>query len=80
VDASSSDGHVSVAFTEPPRAVNVHTSDGGVEVVLPHGETQYKVDAHSVDGGTSTDVNTSLSSPRTISASTVDGSVVVRYS
>lgn len=78
-DASSSNGRVSLAFAEAPRAVEATTSNGRVEIVLPETAEAYRIDASSDNGSVDTPVRTDPSSRRTIVAESNNGSVTVRY-
>jgi hypothetical protein len=79
VDASTSDGHVTLEFLAAPTRVRVHTSDGGVDVLVPRDGTLYRVTATTGDGGTDIGVPNSPDATRTIQVQTSDGSVRVGY-
>ena len=79
VTASSEDGQIHVGFRQPPRSVTAHSNDGSVTIGVPDTSDSYKMDARSADGGVSTPVRTNPFTSRTITATSGDGSVIVRY-
>lgn len=79
VDASSGAGEVRLAFVRPPSNVRAESGAGSVAVVLPDGETVYRVDADSGAGSRSVDVRTSATADALVYAHSGAGDVTVRY-
>jgi Putative adhesin len=79
VDTSSRDGAIRLSFVEAPQSVTARTDDGSITVEVPADGEAYAVDLRTLDGSTSVDVPTDPDSPRTIAASSSDGSVRVRH-
>jgi hypothetical protein len=79
-DADSDNGRVELTFLDPPRSVTARSDNGSVEVVLPDTPDDYVVDVSS-DNGTaaSPDIRTDPESGRTVTASSDNGDVTVRY-
>ena len=79
VTASSRDGQVLVGFRRPPRSVTAHSDDGSVTVGVPDTSDSYNIDVRSADGHVSTPIRSNPLVSRTITATSGDGSVIVRY-
>lgn len=79
VDASSSGGDVRIELGNIPRRVAANSSAGDVEIILPPGETGYRVEADASDGEADVQVRTDPDSPNVIQASSSAGEVTVRY-
>lgn len=79
VTATSNNGSVHVGFAESPHAVFAHSNNGSVTVGVPRSEISYRVEAHSNNGGVSTAVRTDPSGSQTITATSNNGKVTVRY-
>jgi putative adhesin len=77
VEASSSQGDVGLAFVRAPERVDVHSSQGDVEVVLPGDGTAYRVDVGASQGSTHVRVPTDPNGTRHISAHSSQGDVTV---
>jgi hypothetical protein len=78
--AESDNGRVELGFLDPPTDVTATSDNGSVEVVLPDTQDDYVLDVSS-DNGTaaSPDIRTDPESPRTVTASSDNGDVTVRY-
>jgi hypothetical protein len=72
-------GSMVLDFAEAPLAVRAAATDGSIEVVVPEGSETYRVDARTVDGETSTQVDNGPAGDRTITATTTDGDIRIRY-
>lgn len=79
VQGTSSNGDVSLAFVRAPIDVEAESSNGDVDVVVPHGEELYAVDATTDNGDARTPVRTDPSGRRSIVARSDNGDVTVRY-
>jgi hypothetical protein len=79
VEADSDNGRVELSFLVPPRAVTATSDNGSVEVLVPEGPTEYRVDADSDHGSVAVGVDPSPTSLRTITAQSDNGSVRVDY-
>jgi hypothetical protein len=77
--ASTSDGHVSLTFAQSPTDVAVHTSDGGVSIIVPDAPGAYRVETSTSDGAVSTAIRMDPNSGNRITVSTSDGSISIRY-
>jgi hypothetical protein len=79
VQASSSDGNVTIRFATVPASIRADSSDGSVVVEVPPGPDLYRVDTSAADGHVSTAVRTAPTSLHHIDVSSSDGNVTVRY-
>ncbi len=79
VTASSGDGNIEIVFASVPRDVRVNSSSGDITLVLPPGQTPYRVLAVSDSGAVSDQVVQSPSAPDTITARTGSGNITIRY-
>lgn len=83
VAASSQNGAVQLGFARPPRRATATSENGDVEVVLPASADNAAVDfvlvASSSNGDVTTPVRTNPSSARSITATSENGNVNVRY-
>ncbi|MEJ7583757.1 MAG: hypothetical protein WKF43_06615 [Acidimicrobiales bacterium] len=79
VAARSTHGAVRLSFADAPTAVTARTSDGAVEVVVPDDDATYRVDVDNFVGSTDTAIRIDPGSDRSITATTDNGSVTVRY-
>ena len=72
-------GGVTLAYAVEPAAIAATTQGGGIDIVVPHSEGGYRIDAQA-DGGTSTiDVLDDPTSTRTLELRSDGGDVRVRY-
>jgi len=78
VQASASQGSVNLSFAIDPRRVDAHSSEGHVDVVVPHDGTAYRVEATASEGSTHVQVPTDPGSPLRVRAHASQGSVTVR--
>lgn len=79
VDAQSGAGDVRLAFAVAPTDVRAESGAGDVAVLLPPGETVYRVDADSGAGSRTVDVRTSPTATARVFAQSGAGNVSVRY-
>lgn len=79
VDLASDLGGVTVDFARQPSAVRVTSDLGDIEVVLPDTASDYRVSSTTDLGATTTEISTDPDSERSITASTDDGDVTIRY-
>lgn len=79
VTASTADGHVSLSFDVAPSTVRVSTADGGVDVLVPHDGTVYRVTTSTADGGTDIRVPNAPDGTHAITVHTADGGIRVDY-
>lgn len=77
VDASASQGGVTLRFAVDPSDVVARTSEGSVHVSVPRDGVAYRVDAHASQGSTTVAVPTDPAGGRRISARSSQGSVTV---
>jgi hypothetical protein len=79
VDANASGGGVRISFAAPPRDVAVHSSGGGVTIVVPPVADGYNIQASSSGGSVRTsEVRHDPASDRRIEVSSSGGGVTVR--
>lgn len=78
-NVGSDNGRVELTFVEAPDAVTVSSDNGRVEVAVPPVEGDYAVVAQSDNGSTNVEVASDPNSPRTISATSDNGGITVRY-
>jgi DUF4097 and DUF4098 domain-containing protein YvlB len=77
VVAGTTNGGVEVDLVDPPRSVDVTSTNGGITVRVPADETYY-VDARTTNGAVRTDgVRTDRSAAREIVARTTNGGITV---
>lgn len=79
VSASSRNGSVRLTFAEAPTTVTARTSNGSVEVTVPHDDTAYRVELDTDHGSTDAGVRTDPDSRHVIVATTSNGSARVQY-
>lgn len=79
IDVDSDNGRIALAFADPPGFVTATSDNGRIEVVVPDTEGAFRVDARSSNGGTDVGVRTDPASDRSITATSDNGSVTVRY-
>ncbi|HEX4981099.1 MAG TPA: DUF4097 family beta strand repeat-containing protein [Ilumatobacteraceae bacterium] len=79
VSADSDNGSVEIVMVTPPRELAASTDNGSVTVVLPDTPDAYAVDASTDNGRVSNNVRTDPTSSRTITLSSDNGNVTVRY-
>ena len=78
VTATTTNGSVDLAFTDPPTDVVARSTNGSVTVRVPVAGPTYFVTARTTNGTTNTDsVPSDRTSTRTITAETTNGSVNV---
>jgi hypothetical protein len=76
----SDNGRVELAFLAAPHTVTARSDNGRVEVVLPDTPDDYVVDVQSDNGTAATpDIRTDPDAERTVTASSDNGDVTVRY-
>jgi DUF4097 and DUF4098 domain-containing protein YvlB len=64
---------------EPPQDLRATTDNGSIEVVLPDTPDAYAVDTSTDNGSIRNDVRTDSTSDRTITLSTDNGNITLRY-
>jgi Putative adhesin len=74
----SDNGRVELEFTSPPDSVTVESDNGGVDIAVPDVEGGYNVSTESDNGSIDVTVNDNPNSPRTVRASSDNGSITVR--
>ena len=79
VFADSDNGSVEIVMATPPQQLEASTDNGSVTVVLPDTPDAYAVDADTDNGSVRNDVRTDPASSRTITLSSDNGNVTVRY-
>jgi hypothetical protein len=79
VSADSDNGSVEIVMVAPPEDLRATTDNGSVDVVLPDTAEAYDVDASTDNGSVRNDVSTDSTSSRTITVSSDNGNVTVRY-
>lgn len=79
VDARTSNGSVTLTFAAAPTTVEAHSRNGSVEVVVPDGPIAYRVVTDTSFGSVDAAVRTDPQGERSITATTRNGSVRVRY-
>jgi len=77
VIASSGSGDVTLTFTEVPAQVRVSTGSGNVSLVLPRGNTLYRVNANAESGDRVVTVPTSSASQHVITVSAGSGNITI---
>jgi hypothetical protein len=79
VVADVADGRVTLDFAEAPLSVRAKSVDGSIDILVPEGPEEYRVATDTVDGSAGTQVSNGPNGDRTITASTTDGDVLIRY-
>jgi hypothetical protein len=79
VEATTDQGGVALRFDAEPERVVADSDQGDVEVVVPDGEAFYRLDTDTDQGRVVRDIRTDPSSDRSITASTDQGDVILRY-
>jgi hypothetical protein len=79
VEASSDQGEVLLRFVDLPRRVVAESDQGDVEVVVPESDEFYALTTDTDQGSVARDVRADPRSDRSITATTDQGDVVVRY-
>jgi hypothetical protein len=79
VEASSDQGDVFLRFLDEPRRVVAESDQGDVEVVVPGGDAFYALTTDTDQGKVRRDIRADPSSDRSISATTDQGDVILRY-
>ena len=77
VTASSGSGDITLTFTEVPAHVRVSTGSGDVSLVLPRGNTLYRVNAATDSGGRVVTVPTSSASQHVITVTAGSGDISI---
>ena len=77
VTVRNSGGDVTLVFTSVPSAVHITDSAGNVHVVLPPGDTAYRVSVSAPDGSNHVNLPTSPASSHVITVSDPDGNVSI---
>ena len=78
VEANSDNGRVELSFDAAPDAVTARSDNGDVEVVVPPGDP-YRVHTDTDNGSASATVDQVRASDRTITATTDNGDITIRY-
>lgn len=78
VTATSGGGTIEIDFATVPGDVTVDTSGGDITLVLPAGDTHYRVITHTSGGGVSTTVPVDSTSAHQITATTGGGNITIR--
>jgi hypothetical protein len=79
VVASSDQGEVFLRFLDVPRRVVAESDQGDVEVVVPEGDEFYALTTDTDQGEVRRDVRADPRSDRSITATTDQGDVILRY-
>lgn len=79
VSADSDNGSVEIVMAASPQHLEATTNNGSVEVVIPDTPDTYAVSVDTDNGNASNDIRTDPTSSRTITASSDNGNVTVRY-
>jgi hypothetical protein len=79
VSADSDNGSVEIVMVAPPQRLAATSDNGSVTVVLPDTPDAYAVDANTDNGRVRNDVRTDSTSPRTITLSSDNGNITLRY-
>jgi hypothetical protein len=79
VGARATDGSILLDFARSPLGVRAESTDGNIEVLVPQDDELYKVHTDTVDGTTSVQVANGPDGDRSITGTTTDGDVVLRY-
>lgn len=77
VRARTDNGRVELAFTAAPQVVEVRTDNGRIELELPDADSGYDIDATTDNGDVDVEVRNDPASPRTVTASSDNGSVTI---
>jgi hypothetical protein len=77
VTATTGGGNIEIDFTSVPSDVRVDTSGGNITLVLPRGDTQYHVTAHTNGGNLSNSLPENPSSRNVITANTGGGNITI---
>ncbi len=78
VTATSGGGNIEIDFAGVPGDVHVDTSGGNITLVLPRGETEYHVTAHTNGGEVTDSVPQNTSSSHRITATSGGGNITIR--
>jgi DUF4097 and DUF4098 domain-containing protein YvlB len=78
VTAMSDNGRVELDFADAPSFVSAETDNGSIDIALPEVEEGYNVDTQTDNGSEDVAVLDNPSSPRTVEATTDNGSITVR--
>jgi hypothetical protein len=73
--ASNNSGDITIQFTQVPRQVNVTDSFGNIILVLPPGDTTYRVSARTSFGTTTVSVPQAPTATSVITASNNSGDI-----
>jgi hypothetical protein len=79
VKVSTDQGDVRLRFTEPPRSVEADAEQGTVEIVVPDDDEAYRLTTEIDQGTVERDIRTDPEAARSITATTDQGNVVIRY-
>ena len=77
VTASDGSGDIILTFTKVPSRVSVSDSSGDIHLVLPRGDTAYRVIASTSSGTTTTRVPTSPASTHVITVTDGSGDITI---
>jgi hypothetical protein len=78
VSADTGGGNVEIVFTTVPRNVQVSTGGGDITIVVPRGDTHYKVVATTGGGHVDEPVPIDTSSHHLITATSGGGNIMIR--
>jgi DUF4097 and DUF4098 domain-containing protein YvlB len=79
VAAYDASGDVSLIFTKVPDSVRITDQSGNIMLVLPHGNTAYKVNASTSSGRSTVRVPTSSSSSHVITVTDQSGDITITH-
>lgn len=79
VRARSTNGSIRLTMANPSERIQAASDNGGITIVVPDSEQAYATDLTTDNGGINNRVRTDPASPRTITASSSNGSITVRY-
>ena len=77
VTAGTGGGDIRIEFATVPGNVHIRSDGGNITVIVPHGATQYKVNASSAGGNVNDSLPINTSSPHIITATTGGGDVTL---
>lgn len=79
VQASSDNGSIRLTLVNPPERVQARSDNGSITIIVPDTDHTYATDLTTDNGNVNNHVRTDPASPRTITASSDNGSITVRY-
>jgi DUF4097 and DUF4098 domain-containing protein YvlB len=78
VTASNSSGDVVIIFATVPDRVRISDQSGNITLVLPPGETRYRLNTSTASGNRSVSLPTSALSPHVITVTNQSGDISIR--